>query len=157
MLVHDWQANNLTITNISVNSATLIRIEAFGPGIPGMNPGSLPISTPQQLATLQAVQGTASPQMMQLAFTSNSGSLAIIAFMGGPEDSGGNNAYVITLNDSQNGNTGPDTGLAPPPGYYATNSGNNYSYEFNWGSSLIYVVNMSPFSQSAVQVVLLAL
>ena len=50
----------------------------------------------------------------------------------------GNNAYAIALN-SLSGNTGPGTGTPAPPGYFATAGGNSYSYEFNWGTSVLFV------------------
>ena len=66
----------------------------------------------------------------------------------------GNNAYVVALNAATN--TGPD-GPAPPPGYYATTTANAYTFQFNWGSSNLYVVNMSPVTAAAVVVTLQSL
>ncbi|MEP6567148.1 MAG: hypothetical protein ABJB10_18600, partial [Mesorhizobium sp.] len=62
----------------------------------------------------------------------------MFAILGGPQDASGNNAYVVALN-SQYGDTGPGTANPAPAGYYATAKGNNYSYEFNWASALLFV------------------
>jgi hypothetical protein len=147
--------NSLSVTNTSMTgSNNPIRVSAYGPGIPGqscvaLTPGS---PNPVQLVTGQCTNGTALPRYMQLIMQATSGSLAVFAIIGGPLDSTGNNAYVITLNDTVNGNTGPNTGATPPPGYYATTSSNAYIYSFNWGASNVYVANLSPMTTSGVQV-----
>jgi len=153
--LHNWNANNLSLTNVSANADTPIWIAAYGPGTPGQTPFDLPADgTPVPLVTTQSAQGKASPQFMQLVLQSNTATLCVFGVIGGPQDSSGNNGYVITVNDAVNGNTGPDTGKAPPPGYYATTSSNTYTFTFNWGSSLVYVVNMSPATASGATVVL---
>lgn len=153
--VNNWQANNLSITNISANAQTPIYISLFGPGIPGQTPLALQTNgTPLGLTTGQSATATALPQYMRLNLTGTSSGLCIFAIIGGPPtDNGGNNGYVIAVN-STSGNTGPGTGMAPPPGYYATTTSNYYSFQFNWGSQKIYVVNMSPATSSAAQVTL---
>jgi hypothetical protein len=153
ILVQNWMANNLNLTNTSANSATPIWVEAFGPGLPGQSCLNLTVGKPITISTTQCATGTASPNWMQLVFTSNTANLSVLAIIGGPQDSSGNNAYVIALN-SPSGNTGPGTGAPPPPGFYATTSGNAYTYQFNWGSSTLYVANMSPATAAAVQVTL---
>jgi len=138
VLVRNWKGNNLNVTNISVGADTPIYVEAYGPGI-GPVPQLLPIGPPgEQLAPSQAAQGSTTGGWMQLGFQQNSGDPAVFGFIGGPVDADGNNAYVIALN-SPAGNTGPGTSNPPPAGYYATSSGNNWSYELNWPSSLLYV------------------
>jgi hypothetical protein len=147
--------NNLSVTNTSMaGSNNPIRVSAYGPGIPGqscvpLTPGS---PNPVHLVTGQCTQGTALPRYMQLVVQATSGSMAVFAIIGGPLDGTGNNAYVITVNDSVNGNTGPNTGRTPPPGYYATTLSNAYLYSFNWGASNVYVANLSPVTTSGVQV-----
>jgi hypothetical protein len=152
--------NNLSVTNTSIpGSNNPIKVSAYAPGIPGQSCVPLKPNDPNPvpLATGQCTQGTALPRYMQLTVQATSGSLAIFALIGGPMDSGGNNAYVISVNDSVNGNTGPGTGNVPPPGYYATTSSNAYPYSFNWGSSNVYVANMSPATTSGVKVSLRSL
>jgi len=156
ILVNNWQANNLKLTNISTATATPIWIEAFGPGLPGQTPIALPINTNVTLNTGAVAQGTSNPNYMQLSFSTTSGQLTIVAFVGGPPDSSGNNAYVVALN-STSGNTGPGTGTPAPQGFYATTGGGNYSYEFNWSSSVVYVANMSPSTAAALTVQMLSL
>jgi hypothetical protein len=138
ILINNWQANNLNLTNVSVATDTPIWIGAFGPGI-GAAPATLPNDgTAVPVAVNDALQGTTKPRFMQLGFQANSGDLCLFAFIGGPQDTKGNNAYAIALN-SQYGNTGPDYTTPAPAGYYATTGGGNYTFEFNWGSSALFV------------------
>ncbi len=148
ILVKNWQASNLSVTNISPPSSnTPIWISAFGPGLPGWFCLSLPTTgNPVQLGVAQCAQGNAEPRYMQLVMQSSTGDLTIFAVIGGPPDQSGNNAYVFAVNSTQN--TGPGTGFTPPAGYYATTTGNFITFQFNWGSSLVYVVNLSPSSAS---------
>jgi hypothetical protein len=156
IFVNNWQANNLSVTNISVAAATPIWIEAFGPGLPGQKPVALAINTALTLKPGGIAQGTSTPNWMQLTLGTNTGQLIVVAVVGGPQDSSGNNAYAIALN-SPSGNTGPGTSSPAPQGYYATASGNNYSFEFNWGSSVVYVANLSPSTASSLTAELLSL
>ncbi len=138
VLISNWQANNLNVTNISTNNNTPIWIAAYGPGI-GALPVTLPttgepISVPVN-GTLQAIT---EPQYMQLGFQANSANLCLFAIIGGPQDTSGNNAYAIALN-SQYGDTGPGHPTPAPAGYYATAGGNSYSFDFNWGTSILFV------------------
>ncbi|GLS22427.1 hypothetical protein GCM10007874_54450 [Labrys miyagiensis] len=138
ILINNWQANNLNLANISANTNTPIWIAAFGPGL-GSPPQSLPTTGDAVPVTLYTtLKATTVPSFMQLGFQANSGGLCLFAFIGGPQDAHGNNAYAIALN-SQYGNTGPGYATPAPAGYYATTSGNSYSYDFNWGSSLLFV------------------
>jgi hypothetical protein len=138
VLINNWQANNLNLANISANTNTPIWIAAFGPCL-GSPPQTLPTNGDAvPVALYTALKATTDPNWMQLGFQANSGGLCLFAIIGGPQDANGNNAYAIALN-SQYGNTGPGTAKPAPPGYYATTSGNSYSYEFNWGSSLLFV------------------
>jgi hypothetical protein len=154
ILVNDWTANDLNVTNISPNPATPIWIAAYGPGVPGQYPGKLTAGTPVTLATTQSVQGPTSPQTMRLVLTVSASTLGVFAVVGGPAGSGGN-GYVFSVNDVQN--TGPGTGITPPPGYYATAAGNSYAFTFNWQGASLYVVNMSAQTAAVGQVLLQAL
>lgn len=150
--MNNWQANNLNVTNTSANANTPIWVSAFGPGVPGQYPLSLPSDgTPVPLVPAQSAQGNALPRYMQLVMTCNAATLAIFAIIGGP---GTNNGYVISVNAAYN--SGPD-GQPPPKGYYATTTGNSYPFSFNWGSSLVYVVNMSPATTSGANVLMRSL
>lgn len=155
ILVNNWHANNLKLTNASANSDTPIWTEAFGPGIPGFTVLPLQIGTPLSVDPVKVAQGTANPNWMQLVLTSGTGTLSIIALIGGPQDGTGNNAYVFALNAATN--TGPGTDLPAPPGYYATTTGNSLTYQMNWGSSTVYVANMSPSTATPVSVLLRSL
>lgn len=149
----NWSANNLGVSNISVNPQTPIWVCLYGPGIPGQYPLALKTDgTPLGLATSQSATAKALPQYMQLVLSATSGQSCIFAFIGGPPDSSGNNGYVVALNAAAT--TGPGTGVPAPPGYYATTTANAYAYSFNWASQLIYVVNMSPGTASPAQVAL---
>ncbi|MGC2774858.1 MAG: hypothetical protein WA418_04390 [Bradyrhizobium sp.] len=137
ILTRNWQANNLNATNLSANSNTPIWIEAFSPGI-GPAPTPLPIGQSVAVSQKETLQGVTNPNWMQLSFRFNSSQLAVFGIIGGPQDASGNNAYVVALN-SPAGDTEKGTGKTPPPGYYATVGGNAYSFEFNWGGTVIFV------------------
>lgn len=155
ILLQNWMANNLNVTNISANSNTPIWISGYGPGVPGQYPGKLTIGSPSTLATTQSVQGATSPQTMRLVLTISSPTLGVFAVVGGPTDATGNNGYVLSVNDTQN--SGPGTGVTPPAGYYATSSGNTVTMTFNWQGTTVYVVNMSASTATVGQVLLQAL
>jgi|GEM_PF-2253849 hypothetical protein len=145
LLVSNWKANNLSLTNISPTSSNIpIWVAAMGPGMVGMTPAKLPNDgTRVSFATGQSAQGVALPQWMNLTLSSNTSQLTVFALIGGPPDATGNNAYVIAIN-CPSGNTGPGTGATPPAGYSATTGGNQYTFQLNWGSSNVYVANLSP-------------
>ncbi|CAM2069758.1 hypothetical protein SCOR_30565 [Sulfidibacter corallicola] len=152
ILMNNWHANNLSVTNISAADDTPIWIAAYGPGIPGQFPLPLSVGATLPLSTTQSAQGNALPQFMQLAMRSQSSDLTIFGLIGGPTDEQGDNGHVFALNASEN--TGPGTGNPPPDGYTATTTGNNYAYQFNWGSSTVYVVNLSPVAPAQATVTL---
>ncbi|MGA3372741.1 MAG: hypothetical protein ABSC48_13375 [Terracidiphilus sp.] len=160
ILMNNWLGNDLSVTNVSVVTATPIWVALYGPGIPGIVPQKLPPDgTVVPLATLATAQGTALPRWMQLKLTNNTGSLAVFAIIGGPlgapGTTNGNNGYVIAVNAAAN--TGPGTGVAPPDGYYATTIGNYYTFQFNWGSSTIFVAGMSATTSLGATVALVTL
>ena len=154
VLINNWKTSNLSVTNTSPpGSNTPISIAAYGPGMPGQKCVALPSDgNSVALAPMQCTQGTALPRYMQLIFQETTGDLAIFVLIGGPVDNTGNNAYMIAVNYSEN--TGPGTGKTPPQGYYATTTATAYVYSFNWGSSNIYVANMSPASAKAAAITL---
>lgn len=153
IVTQNWGANNLSLTNTSAATETPILVQAVGPGIPGIQPGTIPIGGDG--ATLEyggVAQANAFPQYMQLVIRSNAATLGILGIIGGPLDSTGNNAYVIAVNHPEN--TGPGTGKPPPEGYYATTTSNSYTYQFNWGSSLVFVANLSPETANDLTVIM---
>lgn len=155
VLINNWKGSNLSVTNISVPSSnTPIQIQAIGPGLPGTNPLPLPVGS-VTLKPGQMAQGTALPQYMQLVFQSNTSQLAIFVLIGGPADRTGNNAYMLAVNAALEAGPGTSNPAAtPPPGYYATTTSNYYTYQFNWGSSVIFLANMSGTTSSPAQVTL---
>ncbi len=70
----------------------------------------------------------------------------------GPADDTGRNGYGVAVNGSAS--TGPGTSTPPPAGYYATTTGNAYTFPLNWDSSLVYVVNLSPATASGARVLM---
>lgn len=156
LLVRNWEGNNLSVTNVSGVPNTPIWVAAYGPGMPGNTPQPLPTNgTTVQLSTLATAQGVTLPRWMQLNLANFTGSLTVFVIIGGPADSSGNNARVISLNDSAN--TGPGTGVTPPAGYYATTQGNTYSYQLNWQGATVFVAAMSPATSLGASVSLTAL
>ena len=155
VLIKNWKGNNLSVTNISApGSDTPIQIQAVGPGMPGITPLPLAVGT-LTMKPGQMAQGNALPQYMQLVFQSNTGQTAIFVFVGGLPDKSGNNAYMVAVNAQQDAGPGTENPDTPPPaGYYATTTSNYYNYQFNWGSSVIFVANMSGDTSSPAQVTL---
>jgi hypothetical protein len=145
VLIQNWQANNLSVSNQSSNQQTPIWIALYGPGIPGQQVGVLPVNgTAVTVGGGMSVQGTPPPQYMALTMQCLAGTYCVFGLGGGrPDPATGGNGYVFSVNDSVNGDTGPGTGKTPPAGYYATAAGNSYKYTFNAGSSLVYVANLS--------------
>jgi hypothetical protein len=110
---------------------TPIRIQAYGPGIPGQCVKALQPGTPTQVQLGGAVITNASSAHSSLEFRSDAG-LALFGLIGGPSNPPGptgNNAYVFAVNFPS---------LTTPPGYTATTQSNYYRYLLNW-SGRIYV------------------
>lgn len=156
VLVNNWRANDLSITNVSANAATPIRIQAIGPGMPGTKPVPLPTGSPGvALASGQSAEGDTQPRWMQLVVQATSGARVVVAVIGGPADSTGNNAYVIAVNAAST--TGPPGTAAPPPGYYATTTDNAYTLTFNWQGARLFVANLSSSAAAPATILLRAL
>jgi hypothetical protein len=158
LLMNNFQANNLKLTNTSPNGTTKIWVSAYGPGIPGVTPTPLAVGGPAKtLGTTSSAQGATLPAQMQLQISAPSGFLGIFAIVGGPQDPSGNNGYVVAVNAAFTAGPGTSNpGGTPPAGYYATTTGNAYTFSFNWNGGQIYVVNMSASSVTG-QVLLLSI
>lgn len=155
---NNWQANNLNVTNLSSNSNTPIWIAAIGPGLPGVNPSTLTANAPAvTLAVWAAAQGILQSNNNILQLQTSASTLAVFAVVGGPNDATGNNAYVIAVNDSIDGNTGPGTGKPAPQGYYATTTSNSYSFPASWPGATVFVANLSPITGTTNSVRLISL
>jgi hypothetical protein len=62
---------------------------------------------------------------------------------------------MLAVNAKQEAGPGTSSpSVPPPPGYYATTTSNYYTYQFNWGSSVIFVANMSGTTSDPAQVTL---
>lgn len=150
--VKNWQGNNLTVNNISLQSATPIWVEAFGPGLPGQTTVPITVGTPLVLnpapGATSVAQGVTLPRPMLLRMTSSTGDAAVIALIGGPGDQTGNNAYVFGLNMAGSETTAE---------YTEVSAGNTITYTFNWGASVVYLANMSASTAAAVTLTLIAL
>ncbi len=154
IVVNNWNANNLSITNVSANSDTPFGIQAIGRGIPGPTPLTLNTGTTLAVGPGQTAQGATSAQWMQLVIASIDSSLGVLAVIGGPVDGTGNNGYVFGINYGSN--SGP-TGPPPPAGYYATTTSNSYTLQFNCGAVPIFAANMSALNSSGIKLTLRAL
>lgn len=154
-IIRNWQANSLSVTNISAASETPINIQLIGPGMPGTTPGPLPIGPPGVALGFGATaQGNASPQQMQLVISSVA-TTGILGLIGGPPDPSGNNGYLFAVNYPVN--TGPPTSNPPPPNYYATTTSSSYTFSFSWGGSVVFVANLSAKTAQPVNVLLRSL
>jgi len=129
ILVQNWKANNLKITNLSANKDTPIWIEAYGPGLPGQTPIPLPAGPSIPVALNQTLQGSTGG-WMQLILEASSGELGLFAVVGGPPDASGDNAFIFAVNFPS---------ATTPPGYTMTTTNNSLTYQFNWGPNRIYV------------------
>jgi len=151
--IRNWQGGSLKVTNTSPGQGTPIRIQLMGPGMPGVTPATLLAGGPPiALVPGTCAQGNAVPRWMQLVLENGSGDQSIIALIGGPTDSSGNNAYLFGINFTSD--TGPPPAVPPPDGYYATSSKINYNFQFNWGSSVLFCANVSGNTASDTAVVL---
>ena len=152
ILVQNWNGSNLSVTNVSLtSSATPIWVSAVGPGRSTKEPAKLPTDGSMiSLSSAGQAQGNAIPRWMQLIMQATSGDYTLITVIGGPPDGSGNNAYVFGLNAASN--SGPNTGVNPPAGFYATTTSNTATFQFNWGSSAIFVANESPNTSAAASV-----
>ena len=153
-VMNNWDANNLSVTNVSANNDTPIAIQAIGPGIPGTVPQPLCVGVPVTLGPGQTTQGAAPAQYLQLVLSAQP-TTDILALIGGPPDANGNNGYVFAVNYSFD--SGPGTGVAPPAGFYATTTDNSYTFSFNWGGGTVFVANLSSQNAQDPTVVLRAL
>jgi hypothetical protein len=133
ILVQNWQANNLRITNLSANQNTPIWIEAYGPGLPGQHTMDLPVGPSIPVKRGDTLQGNAGG-WMQLVLRSNSNELGLFAVVGGPAGASNSNAYVFAVNFPL-----PNT----PPGYTQTTMTNFCTFQFNWANT-IYVAYFGP-------------
>lgn len=149
IVVYNWAASNLAVTNTSLNATTVIYISAYGPGVPGQSPVPLNIGTPVNLGTTASAFGKTNPQNMRLKITVSGSAMGVFAIVGGPADASGNNAKVIAVNYPVN--------TPPPDGYYAVTSANAYVLNFNYNGQSVYVVNMSATGAPLGQVLLQAL
>ncbi len=136
--VKNWQASNLKITNTSLNEGFGIDIALYGPGFFPMN--CLPIGHDAlPLSTLSCAYANAEPQYMTLRMSAQSGQQTSFLVIGGPYTHG-INGYTFGLNFPTA--TGPEK-LPGEQTYYQTTSGNSIEFPFNWGSSRLWVANIS--------------
>jgi hypothetical protein len=154
---NNWGANNLRVTNTSANLTTPVQVQAVGPGMPGVTPLTLAQFTPLPLPAGSVANGNTNPQQMQLVIQNTSGTTSVVGIVGGPQTNGVN-GYVIGVNAAQT--AGPGTSNpsgTPPQGYYATTTGNTYTFSFNWNGGKIFVGNVSSSQATAVTLTLRAL
>ncbi|MFL6257217.1 MAG: hypothetical protein ACJ74T_19590 [Pyrinomonadaceae bacterium] len=151
MLINNWQGSNLSVSNTSVTT-TPIWIVAAGPGMPGQPCKTLTSDGTSLTLGIYAC-GTANPppSPAMLSLQANTSKLTIFAIQVQ------NTVWVVALNAAQE--AGPNTqnpNTAPPAGYYATTTTNNYQSVWNWGGASVYIVNLSPGTSIPAQVSLLS-
>jgi hypothetical protein len=149
ILAYNWGAQQVTATNMSAGAATPIMVEMYGPGMPGITPLTLTVGTALTLPVGQCAQGQVNPTSTVLLLTASGSDTTIVAFVGGPNNADGTNAYVYGLNMA-----------SPPPSptpYTKTTSGRTLTTNtFNWGSATVYVANMSSANAGPLTVRLLS-
>jgi hypothetical protein len=154
-LIDNWRANNLHVTNLSINDNTPIRIQMIGPGIPGTSPRPLHLDGRWlALRPGAAAEAMTIPIPWRLLVRNTSGSMTDVVVIGGPLDASANNGYAVEVNAGAI--TGPPTTVPPPPGFYATTTDNAYTFPLSWGSSTLFVVNLSPHTAAPAEVALIA-
>jgi hypothetical protein len=154
VMIRNWQAQNLRVTNTSSKDDVDIYVAAYGPGLNPINCIEIAGSSPNPLSTMSCLSGNASPKWMTLRFSAQSGDQTIFGLIGGPV-SDDNNAYVFGLNMPSN--SGPPANQKPQvDGYYQTTDKNKLDFQFNWGSSRIWVVNLSSANVAVGDVTLLS-
>lgn len=142
-LIRNWKALPLTITNISPQPETPVRVQLIGQGLSGTNPLKLPTDgTALPMVSGACATAALPPRLMQLVLQALSGEMSTVAVIGGPRDPAGNNAYVFGLNFGED--TEWNTPYPPPPGYYKTTAGNTIYYQINWkAAGLLFCANLS--------------
>ena len=150
---HNWEGNNLQLTNQSVVDTVTIRVQAIGPGHGTTTPKTLPMDgTAIELSPRDVAQGNALPQWMTLRMKANTSQQTIFVLIGGPGSSYGLNAYTFGLNMPQS--SGPQPG-AVADGYYQETTANSIDFQFNWGSDRVWIANFSGDTASAASVAVL--
>jgi len=146
-IARNWKGQNLKLTNVSGNNTTPISVQAYGPGLPGTTQALLKArAEPLSMAPGFTAKVRAPPRLTQLIMQADSGDLAIVALLGGPPDSSGNNAFIFGINFAD-----------PKPDIYTSvTTGNTATFSFRW-TTRIFVVNLSPSNSEPVQVSLLPL
>ena len=142
-ITRNWGGNNLQLTNNSQQGEVNIWATAIGPGYGTTPPVDLPMDgTKVTLSAQGAAQGNALPQWMTLRLQATSGQQTIFCLIGGPNSPDGINAYVFALNMPTN--SGPPKDEQPPAdGYFQQTTKNTLDFQFNWGSSRLFIANFS--------------
>ena len=144
VIVRNWHAQNLKLTNTSDKNSLIITVNAIGPGYGTEAPVALPMDgTKLPLDPNKSAQGNALPQWLTLRLQATSGQETIFALIGGPTQTEGDiNAYTFMLNATVNQDPAKE-GVPVADGYYAKTTGNTIDFQFNWGSSRVWIANFS--------------
>ena len=146
VFVHDWKAKDLYVTNISQGEHVDVWLAACGL-IPGAEWGDLTAGAPIVLKSGRQARAPADGGYQQLGFEALSGKLTILALIIEGPTGGATEARVYAANAKAN--TGPGTSMEAPPGYFATTTAPNFSFESfteegTKGPVAFYVKNLSP-------------
>jgi hypothetical protein len=142
----NWGGNPLTVFNNSPQSPTLIKVQAMGPGMPGITPKKLPYETNVSLSGYDCAAGQTQPNYMNLTLQTSTNSLTTFAVIGGMT---GAEAYFFALNVPPNTPT--------QPGYFQTTPNSQLQWQFNWGGANIFIANLSATTAAAGTVNLVSL
>jgi hypothetical protein len=155
-VVKNFAAQQLTVKNTSVAPETPIRVQEVGTGIPGTAPVTIPIDgTVVHLPPGATASTLAVPRLMQIMFSNTSNNTSDVVMIGGPTDAYGNNGYAIEVNSIQT--TGPPSRTPATAPFNATTTSNFFVVPFRWGSSTVFVANLSSDNAGPVDVTLVSL
>lgn len=133
LFVHNFQGNNLNVSNTSTVPTTRLVAEAWAPGT--QPSGSLPATgQPLPLAVFTSRKAVTLPQRMMVTLAAGNGQYTVFAVYVGADVS----LYCVNAPDPKQ----------VPPGYTQVTADNSLQISGMWNGATLYVVNLSTGSQT---------
>ena len=126
IVTRDWAGQELFVTNISHADGIEIWVTAMGV-IPGKDFEDLPENETRVFGSGQSAQIPTQVGFQQVLVDAQSPEQTLFALIVGASANEDSKALVFAAYAEDN--TGPGTEKEPPPGYYATTTASNFSYE----------------------------